>query len=257
MQTDAEVARAWLVDGGVRQTGPDTWARDDEPEHPLTKNDVALECSSWIYEDDELDEPGKIRVALGMVDLLDEPWTAEELHFPYCLRGKVPPPELWAGLRERLEAPTLSKVIDNSIWHSWFECRATSEGAFRALIGDELADRDALAATAAPDLFLRRAARVLDLSGPVAWEVKERAYRSASQIDELHQAVFKAILASYHDYFGNLEPAPALDLLDRLGIPTGTEHLAPLRHVLAAGHRNHYVSPEAWNVAKAETSAGA
>ncbi|MFI8523329.1 hypothetical protein ACIGB8_02720 [Promicromonospora sukumoe] len=206
--TDADVARAWLVDGGVRQTGPDTWAYDDEPERPLTKNDVALECSSWIYEDDDLDEPGKIRVALGMVDILDELWTAEELHFPYCLRGKVPPPELWAGLRERLEAPTLSTVIDNSIWHSWFECRATSEGAFRALIGDELADRDALAAAAAPDLFLRRAARVLDLSGPVAWEVKERAYRCASEIDGLHQAVFKAILASYHDYFGNLEPAP-------------------------------------------------
>lgn len=254
--TDAEVARAWLVDGGVRQTGPDTWAHDDEPERPLTRNDVALECSSWIYEDDDLDEPGKIRVALGMVDLLDELWTAEELHVPYCLRGKVPPPELWAGLRERLEAPTLSTVIDNSIWHSWFECGATAEGAFRALIGDELADPDALAAAVAPDLFLRRAARVLNLSGPVAWAVKERAYRSASQIDGLHLAVFKAILASYHDYFGNLEPAPALDLLDRLGIPAATEHLAPLRQVLAAGHRNHYASPEAWDAARQEVAAG-
>jgi hypothetical protein len=248
-QPDAELARTWLAEGGVRQTAPDLWAYDDEPERPLTKNDVALECSSWIFADEDLDEPGKIRVAFGMLDLLDELWTAEELHFPYCTNGSVAPPELWSGLRGRLESESVSKVIDLSIWHSWFECRATSDGAFMALLGDELGREDIVERASnatSEDPFLRRARRVLDLSGPVSWGVKESSYHSASRIDALRPAVFKGILASYHDFFGQLEPGPALDLLGRLDLPDDTEHLSPLRVVLAAGHRKHYADPDAW-----------
>ena len=249
--TDAEIARAWLAENGVLQTGLDAWIYDDEPGRVVAKDDIALNCSSWIFEDEELDEPGKIQVALGMVDLIDEPWTLEELHFPYCLRGTVPPPELWAGLRDRLEAESVSNVIEDSIWHTWFECRATSDRAYRALVGDDLAGLDLLAlpTRAASDSFLRRARRVLELSGPVSWDVKEHSYRSASRLEALRHAVFKAILASYHDLYGDLEPGPALDLLDRLDLPEDTEHLAPLRTVLVAGHRKHYATPDAWTAA--------
>ncbi len=226
--TDADVARAWLAENGVLQSGPGVWVYDDEPEREVTKEDIALNCSSWIFEDDDdLDEAGRIQVALGMVDLIDEPWTLEELHFPYCLRGTVPPPELWAGLRQRLEAESVLNVVDDSIWHTWFECRATSERAYRALVGDDLAPLDSSAPpsdVAPSDPFLRRARRVLKLSGPVSWDLKEPSYRSAARVDALRLSVFKAILASYHDYYGDLEPGPALDLLSDAHRPS----VAPL-----------------------------
>lgn len=258
-QTDVEIARAWLAENGVLRLGPDAWIYDDEPEREVTKQDIALNCSSWIFEDEELDEPGRIQVALGMVDLIDEPWTLEELHFPYCLRGAVPPPELWAGLRDRLEAESVSNAVEDSIWHTWFECRATSDRAYRALIGDDLAGLDLRAPStgaASSDSFLRRARRVLELSGPVSWDVKEHSYRSAAHVEALRHSVFKAILASYHDYYGDLEPGPALELLHLLGLPEDTEHLAPLRSVLAAGHRKHYATPDAWQAAKVEADSG-
>ncbi|MEU9233955.1 hypothetical protein [Streptomyces subrutilus] len=59
--------------------------------------------------------------------------------------------------------------------------------------------------------------------------------------------MFRGLLTSYHDIYGDLEPAAALALLDRLDLPTDTPHLAELRHVLAAGHTNHYRSPGAWD----------
>lgn len=243
--SDAEFARAWLADGGVRQVGNNKWMFDDEPDRELTKSDVALECSCWIVEDEHLDTEGRFRVAFGMVDLLDEYWTTQEMHFPYCGGDREPPPAaLWDGFRERLEAPDVGESITASLAVTWFECRHTSEEAFMALLGRDPFVQDA--DEVVDDGFLRRAARVLEISGAVRWNVKARAYEAASRIEALHPAVFRALLVSYHGYFGDLKPGPALSLLDDLDLAPDTEHAVELRNVLAAGHRSHVMSPEAW-----------
>ncbi|WP_245691820.1 hypothetical protein [Streptomyces katrae] len=125
----------------------------------------------------------------------------------------------------------------------WFEDHATSAAAFAEVLGNDI-DRVVAEPSAA---LLRRARRVLECSGPVRWAVKEPTYRTAMRLPALHPAVFCGIRASFHDVYGDLEPAAALNLLGRLDLPTDTRHLAELRHVLAAGHRNHYRSPGAWD----------
>lgn len=246
--TDMERARRWLAEAGVRQTGPDAWRHDDEPDRTLTKSDVAMECSAWIFEDTDLDEDARIHVAFGLMDLLDQLWTAIELHMHYCSgKGRPVPPSLWDALRVRLEAVDVAECTTYQLWCEWFECVDTQERAFGALLGDDFAtDRTG----ADDDAFLRRAARVLEYSGPVPWPVKQPTYEHAVAIDVLRPAVFRSILASYHDFFGKLEPEPALALLDRLDLPDDTEHLRPLRTVLAAGHTSHYAAPDAWTAAQ-------
>ncbi|WP_225640883.1 hypothetical protein [Streptomyces werraensis] len=76
--------------------------------------------------------------------------------------------------------------------------------------------------------------------------MKELTYRTAMRLPALYSAVFHGLLASFHDVYGDLEPASALALLDQLDLSANTQHLAELRHVLAAGHKNHYRSPGAW-----------
>ncbi|GGX45910.1 hypothetical protein [Streptomyces noursei] len=63
----------------------------------------------------------------------------------------------------------------------------------------------------------------------------------------LHGPLFKGLLTSYHDVYGELDPTAALALLARLQLPADTPQLAELRSVLAAGHRNHHRSPHAWD----------
>ncbi|MEV6180535.1 hypothetical protein [Streptomyces sp. NPDC052015] len=94
---------------------------------------------------------------------------------------------------------------------------------------------------------LRRARRVLECSGPVRWTVKEPTYRTAVRLPALHSALCRGLRAGFHDVYGDLEPRAALALLDQLDLPTDTQHLAELRHVLAAGHKNHYRGPGAWD----------
>jgi hypothetical protein len=83
----------------------------------------------------------------------------------------------------------------------------------------------------------------------VPWPFKDHTYRTAVQLPAQHLALFRAPQASVHDIYGDLEPAAALALLNRLDLPADTPHRAELRHVLAAGHHNHYRNPRAWDEA--------
>ncbi|GAA4697061.1 hypothetical protein APR04_004410 [Promicromonospora umidemergens] len=259
---DAETARSWLARAKVRQTGDLTWV-DDDLGSELSANDVALDYSSWVFDDADLEVALRFRIAFGLIDLLDEYWTTQEMHFPYCGSSREQPPaELWDGYRDRLEAPQVSEQVTQSLWYTWFECTDTSEEAFVALLGHDVELLEAggvaggmgggVAGGVADDGFLRRAARVLTASGPVRWGVKARAYEAASSIEALRPAVFHGLLRSYHDYFGDLEPGPALTILDDLGLAPGTEHLAELRTVLAAGHSSHVANPEVWAAAQGQ-----
>ncbi|MFC5904320.1 hypothetical protein [Streptomyces zhihengii] len=125
----------------------------------------------------------------------------------------------------------------------WFEDQATSAMAFAEVLGNDI-DR---AVTERSEVLLRRACRVLECSGPVRWTVKEATYRTAVRLPALHPALFRGLLTSFHDLYGDLEPAAALALLGQLELPAHTRHLAELRHVLVAGHKNHYGSVGAWD----------
>ncbi|WP_159478867.1 hypothetical protein OG879_04845 [Streptomyces caniferus] len=237
-----EAARSWLADQGVSRVR-DGWVSDEAPDTLLTANDVAHSWAGEVFAED-LDPADRVRLAFGLLDLLDEYWVACELRMADgSAGGSLPAEVLWDGYRRRLEADRDVEAITYSLWVDWFEDRSTAATAFAEVLGNDIdrvvADRS--------DPLLRRARRVLECSGPVPWPVKEPAYRTALRLPALHSPLFHGLRASYHDIYGDLEPAAALALLDQLDLPTNTQHLAELRHVLAAGHKNHYRSPRAWD----------
>ncbi|MFD8645749.1 hypothetical protein ACFV14_36200 [Streptomyces zaomyceticus] len=246
-----EAARRWLADQGVRRAR-DGWVSDDKPETLLTANQVAHSWAGDVFAED-LDPADQVRLAFGLLDLLDEYWITCEIRFANeGAEGPLPADELWDGYRQRLEADRDAEAVTYSLWVDWFEDHETSATAFAEVLGHDI-DRVVVERSEA---LLRRARRVLECSGPVRWTVKEPSYRTAMRLPTLHAAVFRGVLASFHDVYGDLEPAAALSLLGRLDLPTDTQHLAELRHVLAAGHKNHYRSPGAWDDAVRCSAAG-
>ncbi|MEW1635966.1 hypothetical protein AB0469_18030 [Streptomyces sp. NPDC093801] len=245
METQAaEAARRWLADEGVRQVR-DGWVSDAAPEVLLTAGDVAHSRAGDVFAED-LDPADQLRLAFGLLDLLDAYWVTCEIRFANeSSEGPLPADVLWDGYRRRLEADGEVEAVTYSLWVDWFEDQATSATAFAEVLGNDIGR-----IVAEPsDALLRRARLVLECSGPVRWTVKEPAYRTALRLPALHPALFRGLRASFHDVYGDLEPAAALALLDRLDLPADTRHLAGLRHVLAAGHRNHHRSPGAWDAA--------
>ncbi|MFJ6940316.1 hypothetical protein [Streptomyces sp. NPDC101132] len=239
-----EDARHWLTEDGVVQVAEDAWTDGGTPDGRLTANQVAHEWAELALTDERFSAAEQVRLAFGLLDLLDDYRVAWEFHLvdrgPH---GPLPTGPLWEGYRRRLEGTEAAEAVTYSLWVDWFEDRATSATAFHEVLGRDagrLAD-----GTAGPGL-LNRARHVLECSGPVPWPVKEAAYEAAALVPELHPAVFRGILTSYHDLYGDLRPAPALALLSRLSLPEDTRHLAPLRTALAAGHTSHHRNPEAW-----------
>ncbi|MGI5401081.1 hypothetical protein ACQEVG_16780 [Streptomyces sp. CA-135486] len=241
-----EDARRWLAEDGVAQVGHDEWTDGEAPDHRLTANEVAHNWAGPAFTDERLDAPGQLRLAFGLLDLLDDYWVTCEILFAHQgPDGPLPTEVLWNGYRRRLEAPQVSEAVTYSLWVDWFEDRSTSATAFAEVLGH---DMDQLT-TDAPDTLLRRARRVLECSGPVPWQTKQATYRFATRLPALHLALFKGLLSSYHDFYGDLQPDAALALLAELDLPVNTEHLKELRTVLTAGHSNHYRSPHAWDSA--------
>ncbi|MEU3777404.1 hypothetical protein AB0F11_30235 [Streptomyces sp. NPDC032472] len=78
------------------------------------------------------------------------------------------------------------------------------------------------------------------------WQAKAATYEAAAGCPSCARPSSGAGLTSHHYVYGQLEPEPALGLLDRLELPAGAGHEATLRRVPAAGHRRHSPSPEAW-----------
>ncbi|QES11003.1 hypothetical protein DEJ45_00155 [Streptomyces venezuelae] len=237
-------ARRWLADQGVRQVRGG-WVTDEEPEVLLTASQVAHSLAGDVFAED-LDAADQVRLAFGLLDLLDTYWVTCEIRFAdEGAEGPLPAGVLWNGYRQRLEAEREVEAVTYSLWVDWFEDHTTSARAFAEVLGNDI-DR----VVAEPsEALLRRARRVLECSGPVRWAVKEPAYRTALRLPALHSALFRGVRSSFHDLYGDLEPAAALALLDRLDLPADTQYLAELRHVLAAGHKNHHRSPGAWDQA--------
>ncbi|MEU2901096.1 hypothetical protein ACWC4E_33735 [Streptomyces sp. NPDC001273] len=216
---------------------------DEEPDALLTANQVAHSWTGDVFAED-LDAADQVRLAFGLLDLLDEYWVTCEIRFANeGAEGPLPADVLWDGYRQRLEADGDAEAVTYSLWVDWFEDHATSATAFAKVLGNDI---DRVVAERS-EALLRRARRVLECSGPVPWTVKESTYRTAMQLPALHSAVFRGLLASFHDVYGDLEPAAALAFLGRRDLPADTQQLAELRHVLAAGHKNHYRSTGAWD----------
>lgn len=236
-------ARRWLAAEGVVQVGDDVWLAEGRQ---LSANDVAHEWASVMLDDPDLDESGRMRLGFGLLDLLGEYWITCEISF--LINDTADPTvhqALWREYRSRLEAPEPADAITYSLWVDWFEDHTTVETAFAQVLGD-----DAGRLRSGDDPLLRRARRVLEISGPVPWTMKEPVYLAAVEVPGLQGALFKGLLTSYHDVYGVIEPEPALRLLARL--PPDVEHFDTLRAVLRAGHRNHYRSPDAWTGASGD-----
>jgi hypothetical protein len=233
----------WLAEQGVTRLGAGRWLSQGN------------ECSArelahqWVEDAliDDLPPADLLRRGFGLLDLLDQYWVTFEIG---CFLADEPDPAIraafWAGYRERLEREEPVEQVLYSLWVDWFEDRTTSDEAFREMLADdvrELRSRNRLADLAAGPLH-RRAARVLENSGPVPWLSKHDVYQAAATVPALHQSVFRGLLTGYHDVYGDLDPAAALTLLDQLNLPV--EHFAHLRAVLKTGARNHQRNPGVW-----------
>ncbi|MFH8349945.1 hypothetical protein [Streptomyces sp. NPDC018045] len=172
-----QTARRWLADQGVSQVR-DGWVSNDKPDMLLTANQVAQSWADDVFAED-LDAADQVRLAFGLLDLLDDYWVTCEIRFAHRgAQGPLPADVLWDGYRQRLEADRNVEAVTCSLWVDWFEDHTTSAMALAEVLGNDI-DR---VVTERSEALLRRARRVPECSGPVRWTVKESTYRTAVRL---------------------------------------------------------------------------
>lgn len=81
---DSEVARRWLAGSGITQTGESAWWDADPPAGPVTAVDVSDRMGWLVFDDEDLGLAGRLRVALGLMDLLGaHPLLAGQIHMAH------------------------------------------------------------------------------------------------------------------------------------------------------------------------------
>ncbi|MFH8452874.1 hypothetical protein ACH4CD_26985 [Streptomyces fungicidicus] len=82
----------------------------------LNANQVAHARAGDVFAED-LDPADQVRLAFGLLDLLDEYWVTCEIRFANeGAEGPLPADVLWDGYRRRLEADRDAEAVTYSLW---------------------------------------------------------------------------------------------------------------------------------------------
>ncbi len=210
---------------------------------PADAGEVAHALTDAALTDPDLTDRERLELGLGLLEVLEHYWVTVELEW-FLERAADPAlyAVYWQAYREHLEQPVPTEAVLYTLWVELFPYPAT--GAWHEMLGRDV---DLLATAAEGGALRRRARAVLADSGPVPWEVKLPVYQVAATVPELRGGLYRGLLHGYHDTYGSLEPAAALELLERLD--PRAEHFDRLRTVLRQGHAHHSRSPDAWEAA--------
>ncbi|WP_433803565.1 hypothetical protein [Actinomycetospora sp. CA-084318] len=132
----------------------------------------------------------------------------------------APRPELLAELATLLDEPddALADPVSYWLWCGPFEeDEQRSTAAWHQLTAD------------APEVRLRR---LLDASGPVPWPAKALTFGVVLSMPEWHPLIWQAVRQAVHDYYGRVDAADALRLIDQLADPPPELDVADLQRRL-------------------------
>ena len=125
--------------------------------------------------------------------------------------------QFWEWTRSTLasEVPSLIWPLGYSLWCDFFEDSNHVERAWRELTSLGL-----------PESVIQLA---LESSGPVPYELKSTLYERLIPEGRWHPYIFKSLLFSSTEYFGDLDKKRARQVLRNLKLSPGTEHLGELK----------------------------
>jgi hypothetical protein len=210
---------AWATAAGTgRSRGDDRGAGwpNDIPDVPHDLSDPIWEGGeeSWIE-----------RVALAFELYREMPCYATLMYMRHSFFewDEVARQRFWDEYRSLLsdDDDRLADPISYSLWCDYFEDPASVEEAWTAV--------------ASPGAVSERGLeRLLDVSGPVPYELKAPVYERLVGSTHWHPFIFRSLLYSAFDFYGQIDAKTARQLLGRLSLPEPTEGLDELREKLDA-----------------------
>ncbi|WNQ09379.1 hypothetical protein MJA45_17285 [Paenibacillus aurantius] len=116
------------------------------------------------------------------------------------------------------EDNSLSKPVEYSLWCHFFEDQELVEDSWERIFNQPRKDR--------------LIQRILIASGPVPYTLKNPLYSRLIKDLKWHYYIYRSLLHSAFDYFGNIEKEKALELLEQLKLSEDVKNLELLKEKL-------------------------
>jgi hypothetical protein len=239
---NAEAVKRWLAEQGFEQLSDGSWRASEGDE--LATDELAGDAAELALEASELSLRERLDLGLGLLDLLDSYGVTMYLRFELLGGGSLSAfvPEVWDYYRKALEQDDEPSAVAYSLWVDWFEDRSTAPIWFSEMVRGY----EAASSSNPPAALINRLRHILKNSGPVPWAAKSAVLFSLVPVTSLQSAVFEALLHGYHDFYGDLDRAEGLELLELLDAQDTNPRFNALRGALNAGVTNHYTQPDQW-----------
>ena len=201
------------------KTAAGTGTREDTVAWPDGLADVPHDLADPVWYDSAEPLPARLRIAQALYRAM--PCYANLMyvqHF-YDEFGDDERAAFWQEYRALLADADdrLADPVAYSLWVDYFE--AGYDEAWREV-------------TSLEPPWERRMERVLPMSGPVSWKLKEPLYLRLADDERWHPFVARGLIGSAIDVYGQLRPGPARELLRRLRVPDDMPGLAELERRL-------------------------
>lgn len=210
---------AWATAAGTGRSGEE----DLDARWPRDVVDVPHDLADAVWEEGEAS--WMERVALAFELYREVPCYATLMYMRHYFSDWDPAARrrFWDEYRALLsdEDDRLADPIAYSVWCDYFEDPASVEEAWTAV--------------ASPGAVSERGLRrVLDVSGPVPYDLKVPVYERLVGSTHWHPFIFRSLLYSAFDVYGQIDARAARKLLDKLSLSKTTEGLEELRQKLDA-----------------------
>lgn len=190
-------------------------------EWPDDLEDVPHELADTLWY--EGDASGADRLAAAQALYRAMPCYANLMYVKHAFDefGREERASLWAEYRALLAQPDdrLADPVMYSLWVDFYEDRSTVKEAWEETSRLEPHEE-------------RRLQRVLEMSGPVPFKLKTRVYEQIVDDPRWHAHIFRSLLASASDVYGDIKQRGARRWLDRLVLSPETPGLAEFRATL-------------------------
>lgn len=208
---------AWATAAGTGRSSED----DTDTRWPRDVTDVPHELEDLVWDEG----PWTERLELAFELYREMPCYATLMytrhHFPDWDDDAMK--RFWDEYRSLLshDDDRLADPVSYSLWCNYFEDPDSVEAAWSAL-------------TSPGRLFERGMQRVLEVSGPVPYELKAPVYDRLVKDRSWHPFIFRSLLASAFDVFGKIDAKAARKVLARLSLARTTPGLVELTQELEA-----------------------
>ena len=186
----------------------------------LNEDDASGIANFIWWNDTNLDEESKLDLTLALFQIKPSYGVLMELSMNFEKLNNSQRDRIWKDYKAYLSKGNKNQkeAVEYSLWVDFFENNETVEEAWKSMIGNY-----------ENEVILKR---LLPISGPVPFDLKEEFYKRVVKDEKWHEYILDSLVGSFFDVFGQINIEKARLILSRLKVNKDSNKYSKLQEYI-------------------------